>query len=812
MKLGTITRGDRKIYMLLTADCPQGGSIVAESHCQGDDAVPALVAAKDAARGEYVLILPLLYVEQTVTVRVLDAEGAVLDEESQKVRHLSSALTAKYNTLSKAPGVNDIRNFDRYARSDISHIEPDRICYFGYEPQNSELVHIVITTHCDDASTYQTPFEVIVFDRQGKRMPIRDRAVLSDKLDHPVPHSDFTRRTIHTSFLKEHGNDWFFIWVRFADDALPPAFICMDKWRTEDVRDRFQRKFNDSGQGPFYEDWFYHTQKKSPMELDGQRRAHFEIEPLFSIIVPLYKTPLDFFAEMSQSVLEQTYGKFELILVNSTPEDKELAAAVAACAANDDRVRVVTLDKNYGIAGNTNEGIAIAQGDFLCFFDHDDILEPSILFEYVDAINRYPETDLLYCDEDKIRDGKLFDGFLKTDFSWELLATCNYVCHLLTVRKSIVDAIELSGDEVTGAQDWDMTLKVAEKARNIFHVRKVLYHWRSHEHSAASNANAKPYTHKAGEIAVRNHYERIGIPVDVLDGFCGNMHRIVYHLPEKKPLVSIIIPNKDQAFMLERCLESIWEKTTYENFEIIIVENNSVEDETFALYERLQAEHDNLRVVRFEGSFNYSAICNLGVAHAVGDHYLFLNNDMEVITPDWIELLLGPLQREEVAVVGARLLYPDRTIQHDGVVIPRSDPKHVACMAPASLVYYFGMIHNARDVLAVTGACLMVSRKDFESVEGFDERYAVAYNDVDFCLRLVEKGRHVIIDPNIELYHYESVSRGFDETVESKMRNAEELAMFQKRWPRFIAEGDPYYGTNIAHANAYYALNWDVRA
>lgn len=250
MKLGTITRGDRKIYMLLTADCPQGGSIVAESRCQGENVVPALVATKDADRGEYVLILPLLYVEQTVMVKVLAADGALVDEATRKIGHLSSAFTAKYNTLSKTPGINDIRNFDRYARGDVSHIEPDRICYFGYEPQNSELVHIVITTHCDDASTYETPFDVVLFDRQGRQMPIRNRAVLSDKLDHPVSHSDFTRRTIHTSFLKEHGNDWFFIWVRFEDDALPPAFICMDKWRTEYIRDRFQKKFNDSGRVP----------------------------------------------------------------------------------------------------------------------------------------------------------------------------------------------------------------------------------------------------------------------------------------------------------------------------------------------------------------------------------------------------------------------------------------------------------------------------------------------------------------------------------------------------------------------------------
>lgn len=812
MEFGTITRGSGKIYILLLADCPDGGRIVAESAVQGAGTVPAIVCEKDATQGEYVLILPLLHADQVVTVRALNSGGEVVGEASRKVRHLTSALTAKYNTLNKTPGVNEIRNFDRVPRREVSYIVPNHICHIGYEPDKSDLVNITINTYCNDASTYDASFSVTVLDSRGNVMPTKNHSILSDRIHNPIPDSDFARRTIQTSFRIEHGHESFFVWVRFHDDKLPPAMLGMDKQWSRKLRERYEKKFMETGQGPDYEEWFYNCQKKSPEEIEAQRKVRFDIEPLFSIIVPLYKTPLDFFNEMVDSVLGQSYARFELILVNSTPEDKVLSAAVAALAQADNRVRVVTLDKNYGIAGNTNKGIAVAKGDFLCFFDHDDILEPGILFEYVDAINRYPETDLLYCDEDKIANGHLFDGFIKSDFSWELLTTCNYVCHLLTVRKSIVDTVELSGDEVSGAQDWDMTMKVAEKARNIFHVRKVLYHWRAHEHSAASNSNAKPYTHLAGEIAVQNHFERIGIPVRIHDGYCGNMHRIEYVLPERESRVSIIVPNKDHASMLKSCLDSIWEKTTYKNYEIVIVENNSVENETFLLYDQIQSEHENVRIVHYEGPFNYSAICNYGVGHATGEYFLFLNNDMEVITPNWIELLLGPLQRDEVAVVGARLLYADGTIQHDGIVIPCSDPKHVAATAPGSLVLYFGMIHNARDVLAVTGACLMVSRVDFESVHGFDEAFAVAYNDVDFCLRLREKSKRVVIDPNIKLYHFESVSRGLDEDGDTRTHWAKELSMFQGRWPRYVGEGDPFYGINIERANAYYALNWHARA
>lgn len=812
MKFGTITRGDQKIYVHLTAQCPEGGSVVAQSSTNDGRPLPALVAEKDRARGEYVLIVPLLHVDQTVTVRALTPEGLVAQEISQKIGHLASALTAKYNTLSKAPGVEDIRNYDKFVRPDVSRVERRYEMRSTLEPDHDDIVQVIITAQCADAHSKTAPYTIEVFDQQGKIVPISNCVTLGDKVDHPVSHSDLARRTIDVSFRKPGNDDWFFVWVRFEDDALPAGFVCMDDWRIGRARECFENRVRDTGQGPFYEDWFYYTQKRSPMELEAQRAVRFDIEPTFSIIVPLYQTPIDFFHEMASSVLGQTYGKFELILVNSTPEDEALSAAVAALEQSDERVRVITLEGNRGIVGNTNEGIRAATGDFLSFFDHDDILEPDILFEYVDAINRYPETDLLYCDEDKIKDGKLFDGFLKSDFSWDLLTSCNYICHLLTVRKSVVDTVELSTDDVNGAQDWDLTMKVAEKARNVFHVRRVLYHWRCHEKSVASGTTSKLYTHKAGEIALKGHFDRIGVPVRIGDGHVENMHSIEYVLPEEEELVSMLIPSKDHADMLEHFLESIFDKTTYSNYEIIVIENNSTDDETFAFYDRIQAEHDNVRVVFYEGGFNYSAICNFGVRHAKGSYLLFLNNDMEAITPNWVELLLGPLQREDVGATGARLLFPDDTIQHAGVIIPKAGPAHVAREIPNSIPFYFGMVRNARDVLAVTGACLMVRRDDFDAVGGFDEEFVVEYNDVDLCLRLRERGKHVIVNPAAQLYHFESVSRGYNESLESKTRHVRELAMFQQRWPRYVAEGDPFYGTNIACNSDSYMLDWVPRS
>ena len=812
MKFGTITRGDRKIYILLMTICPEGGRVVAESRVRGSHAIPAIVSEKDASKGEYVLILPVLYIDQDVVVRVLDSDGNIVDTAKRRIGHISSALSSKCNMFSKNPVVSSIRNFDRHARRDVSGIEVERICLSGYEKDESELVQFMVVTHCDDPRTYDTPFSVSVFDRRGKDMEIKNLTVLSDRVDHPVPHSDFSRRIISMSFRKARRQDWFFIWVRFEDDALPPALAGLDEVRSEDIRSRFERVYHESAAGERYEDWFYKTQRKSPAELDAQRTVRFAIEPKFSIIVPLYKTPVRFFEEMCASALGQTYANLELILVNSTPEDTELGKAVASCANADERVRVITLDRNLGIAGNTNEGIKVATGEFLCFFDHDDVLELGALFEYVEALNRYPETDLFYCDEDKLADGHLYDGFLKPDFSWEYLTANNYICHLLTVRKSVVDTVELSPDELSGVQDWDMTMKVAEKARNVFHVRKVLYHWRAHGQSAASSSDAKSYTHVAGELALLNHFARIGVPAHVHDGFSENSHRVEYILPDQEVAVSIVIPNKDHASMLEHCLNSIWEKSVYCNYEIVVIENNSTEPETFELYDRLQAEHDNLKVVCYEGSFNYSAINNMGVTHANGEYLLFLNNDMEIITPNWIELLLGPMQRKDVAITGARLLFPDGTVQHAGVVIPGSGPMHVGYTTPRDALGYFGTTQYARDVLAVTGACLMISRKDFDSVGGFDETLAVNYNDVDLCLRLREKGKSVVVVPYAELYHFESVSRGFLVVPENKLRLSKELAQLQSRWSRYFAEGDPFYGVNIEYDSAYYALDWNVHS
>lgn len=812
MKFGVMARGSQKIYILLTTDCPGGGRLVAESTLKDGTRIPVLTLVKDVVRGEHVLVLPLLHADQKLKVSVFDAEGDVVEEGVKDIGHLSSAFRGKYNTFRKVAGVGEIRNFDRASRPDCSVILQRTVCGIGLENQGEEIVTATLLTPCKESSLQDVPVSISAFDRNGNAIDLGKLTVLGDRVEYPVERSPHMRRVIDFSFRKPRDMDWLFLYAQYEDDALPPALMGFEGEQLERARLKSESDYVDTGQGPNYEAWFYLTQATPQAELEAQRTVRFEIEPYYSVIVPLFKTPLEFFDAMARSVLDQTYSKLELVLVNASPDDEALNQAVEEYARQDSRVKVVTLDENRGIALNTNEGIRVAGGDFLCFFDHDDVIEPDLLFEYTKAINEYPETDLLYCDEDKLRDGHYVDAFLKPDFSWELLVSNNYICHLLAVRKSIVDEVELSDDDVSGAQDWDMTMKVAEKARNVHHVPKVLYHWRIHSGSVASGSGAKPYTHYAGERAVQDHFDRIGLPVRIHDGLEDNWHHVEYLIPDPQPLVSIIIPNKDSVKMLGRLLDSIFSKLTYDNYEIVIVENNSTDDETFAFYKKLESEHQNLRVVFYADTFNFAAVCNFGAENAKGDYFLFLNNDMEVITPNLIELLLGPLQRDEVAAVGAQLLFPDDTIQHAGVTVCENGPAHLYGRVPSDVYGYFGILAKKRDVLAVTGACLMVSLADFKSIGGFDEEYVVEYNDVDFCLRLREKGRSVVIEPEAKLYHYESVSRGhLNDSHEKRMRHSRELARFMDRWAAYFAEGDPTYSRNVAGDSTTYELNWSLR-
>lgn len=589
--------------------------------------------------------------------------------------------------------------------------------------------------------------------------------------------------------------------VNVKSDSHPEVnrFEVFSPTMLEQGRQKTFEIMKNAAQDPYYYPERYNNVKPSAVDLQIQESSAFPYEPVFSIVVPLFKTPLGYFDDMLRSVQAQSYKKWQLVLVNASPEDGELSKRVRMAAEMDRRITLVELKKNLGISLNTNAGIDVATGDFVSFFDHDDVLEPNILFEYARYINEHLDTDVLYCDEDKLLpNGSLALPFFKPNFNLDLLRSRNYICHMLTIRKELLDKLEPNTPEFDGAQDYNLTLEAVEQARHVGHVPLALYHWRISETSTAGNERAKSYTSDAGIKAVRAHLNRMGIASTVTPAHISNAYAVTYAVPSNHPLVSIIIPTKDHVEMLRRCVDSILEKSTYPNYEVLILENNSSHVETFDYYSELSAVHPNrVRVLNWKDEFNFSKLMNFGRNNAKGDYLLLLNNDTEVITSNWIELMLGTCARPDVGCVGVKLYYPDDTIQHAGVVVCGSGADHLNKNIPRGVHGYFGLDDLQQDLSAVTAACLMVSVEDFDAVGGFTEELSVAFNDVDFCLKLRERNLLVVYNPQVDLYHYESISRGGETTGEKEIRFRREFSYLMNRWASYYVLGDPYSNPNF---------------
>lgn len=598
-----------------------------------------------------------------------------------------------------------------------------------------------------------------------------------------------------------------------------------------------------------YAEWQFKT-VLSDDEIKAQKEAwkklplpHF---PLISIVVPAYNTPEKYLRMLLDSFKAQTYPNFEAVIADgSEPGNTSVADTMAEYAAKDpERFRLVSLGGNRGISGNTNAGLAAASGDYIALCDHDDELPPWALFEIVKAIAANPKAEFIYTDEDKIDfDGKaLFEPHFKPDFDPELLCSVNYICHLSVIRKSLLDKVGGFREEFDGAQDHDFFFRCTEEAgkghedpandeslseesrqklregryvsETIVHVPAICYHWRYHKGSTASDPKAKLYAFEAGSRAVAAHYDRMGIVYDHIEkGVTFGYYHTVFKKPdETAPLVSVIIPNKDHTDDLEKCISSVINGSEYRNLEFIVVENNSTDDRTFAYYRELEARSgktDNItiRVVRWEREFNYSAINNFGVGFARGDYLLFLNNDVELIGADSITRMVNYAARTEVGAVGARLMYGDDTIQHAGVIVG------LGGIAGAAFVglhekenSYMHRMMCAQELSAVTAACIMLRREVFESVGGFREELAVAFNDIDLCMKVRAEGRLVIYDPYVTFHHYESKSRGLEDTPEKVRRFNNEIATFAHYWGGILEHGDPYYNTNLTLRKANFAL------
>lgn len=534
-------------------------------------------------------------------------------------------------------------------------------------------------------------------------------------------------------------------------------------------------------------------------QLEMQRKMKFPYEPEFSIVVPLYKTPLVYLEEFIQSVEEQTYPKWQLYLSDGSGEDSPLREKLRKYAKKYSRIHVIENDRQLQISENTNEALKRAEGDFIVFADHDDTLSPDALYECAKAVNTFPKTDIIYTDEDKVSmDGKeYYQPHFKPDFNIDLLRSANYMCHLYVVKRTLFEKVGYLRPEYNGSQDYDFILRCVEQTKNILHIPKILYHWRIHPNSVAGNPDSKTYAYEAGRNAIQAHYKRVGIDADI-EFLSPGFYHSIYHLKEE-PLVSIIIPNKDHVKDLERCIKSIQKKSDYQHYEIVIVENNSEEEETWGYYKKLMEAHKNIFVYEYKGNFNYSAIQNFAVQKANGEYLLLLNNDTWLERTESIREMLGYCMRKDVGIVGAKLLYPDDTVQHAGVIVGLGGVAgHAFLGADKKEPGYFCRMTCVQNYSAVTAACMMVKKSVYEEVGGMDTELQVAFNDTDFCLRVGEKGYLVVYNPFSVWYHDESKTRGLEDTEEKIERFRREIEYFQRRWKVFLENGDGNYNPNLA--------------
>ncbi len=570
------------------------------------------------------------------------------------------------------------------------------------------------------------------------------------------------------------------------------------------LKNKIKRRKYMSNQSVDYLDYVKNN-KLSIRTIEKQRSAKFNYMPKISIVVPMYNTKFSYFVELIDSINNQTYQNFEVCLADSSKiPDVQIQKYIQELNSN--KIVYKNISQNLGISENTNVAISFSTGDYVAFCDHDDVISINALYEVVKAINS-SDADFIYTDEDILENGIRKNPHFKPDFSPDLLTSYNYICHLCVVKRKLLDEVGLLNKEFDGAQDYDFVLRATEKAKNIVHIPKVLYHWRAHETSTSYSSSAKEYVYMAGKRAIEEHFKRINIKakVEILDE--PGRYRVKYDVIGN-PKISVIIPNKDSKSDLKKCIDSIL-KSSYQNYEIVIVENNSKTKEIFDYYDKIQKDNDNIKVVSIKiDKFNYSLINNFGVKNSKGEYIVLLNNDTKVLSNDWMEEMLGICQRDDVGIVGAKLLYPDFKVQHAGVVVGIGGVAgHVNVNIAENEEGYFSRANVINNFSAVTAACLMIKRSIFEKIDGLDEKLQVAFNDIDLCMKVRKLKYLIVFTPYAKLMHYESKTRGSEDTPEKIKRFESEMDVFKSKWKDELDRGDPYYNINLRLDKVNFEIN-----
>lgn len=551
-----------------------------------------------------------------------------------------------------------------------------------------------------------------------------------------------------------------------------------------------------------YRDWLKKesAQVENTLESAAEDIAHFHFCPTISIVMPTYNTRAEFLVKAIRSVCSQVYPFWELCIADDASTEPHVVSLLNQYKEGDSRIRVVRLPQNTGIVGASNQALNLATGEYVGLMDHDDELAPHALLEVVRLLNQSKDTDIIYTDEDRLLgNGARSDPFFKPGWSPDLLMSMNYIGHFMVVKRTLFEKVDGFREGTDGSQDYDLILRLTELTGRIAHVSQILYHWRMTPGSVSSETESRGRALEAGRAAIEEALMRRGIDGQVTIIGSGR-YRVKYQIKDE-PLISIIIPTRNRSDMLSRCLDSIQSKSTYQNYEVIVVDNGSTDENTLN-YLREIAKNDGYFVLRIDELFNYSRINNCAVREARGDYVLFLNNDTEVITPNWLEEMLSHAQRPGIGAVGAKLIFPDKTIQHGGVTVGIGRiAGHAFYGLPEGAPGYMGLLEISRNCMAVTAACLMIKKDVFNEVGGFDEELDVAYNDVDLCLKIKENSYMNIWTPYACLYHYESATRGYS-------LKEENIKYFCDKWNTVIEHGDQYYNPNLSLSHCDFRINY----
>ncbi|MEG1565870.1 MAG: glycosyltransferase [Bacilli bacterium] len=582
-------------------------------------------------------------------------------------------------------------------------------------------------------------------------------------------------------------------------------FVPLKMWKKyfKDFVDRMKLNGNNNFYNPRYQSEYLRWLE----EKDKHIKKYDELiyKPLISILIPVYNIDSNLLCECIDSILNQTYDNFEICLVDDCSQKIETLETLKEYEKRDKRIRVKYRTENGHISVATNDALSMAKGEFVGLVDDDDILDKDALYENVKALNNDNTIDMLYSDEDKLDlRGKRCDPHFKSDFSIDTLLSLNYICHFVVLRKSIMNKIGGFRIGLEGAQDFDLFLRFSEETKSIHHIPLILYHWRMVKGSTSMAIDNKSYALDKGKIAIEDALKRRNIKGNVVRDVVSTYYHIIYEYDE--PIVSIIIPCKDHSDVTEVCLKSLFNKTTYKNYEVIIMNNESVEDKTYSLFDSYKDQYKNFKVIDANVPFNYSLINNMGIKECKGDVIVLLNNDTEIITPDWLSIMVGYAIQPHIGAVGAKLLYPDYTVQHAGVLLGLGGvASHAGIGSSRDDLGLYGRLRVPYNYSAVTAACLVVEKKKFNEVNGLEEKLEVAYNDVDFNLKLFKKGYYNICVPQVELIHHESKSRGLDTTSEKFQRFKIESEFMHSKWD-YLLLNDPFYNINYSR-NGFFVLD-----